>query len=84
MKSRMIYKVPYKAATLILYTKEVVIHYKSEPLNGVSYKFATQLKAIDAFEHCMDLMEHLEKSPKFEESDIEKAHRQALELAFVK
>lgn len=80
MESNTIYKVPYEAATLILNTKEVVIYYKSEPLEGISYKFATHEKALLVFEQGMDLMEYLERSPEFKENEIENAHKRGFEL----
>ena len=78
MQSKMIYSAPYEAATLIMYPREVVIRYKSEPLNGISYKFTTEKETLDVYEFCMDLMEYLEKKQKFE--DIETAFKTKLKL----
>lgn len=74
----MIYSAPYEAATLIMYPREVVIRYKSEPLNGISYKYATEKETLDVYEFCMDLMEHLEKKLEFE--DIEATFKAKLKL----
>lgn len=78
MQSKIIYSAPCQAATLIMYPREVVIRYKSEPLNGISYKFTTEKETLDVYEFCMDLMEHLEKKQKFE--DIERTFKTKLKL----
>lgn len=80
MQSKMIYSAPYEAATLIMHPREVIIRYKSEPLNGVSYKFTTQKETLDVYEFCMDLMEFLEKKQNLE--DIEMAFKTKLKLKF--
>ena len=78
MQTKMIYSAPFETATLIMYPKEVVIRYKSEPLNGISYTFTTHKETLDVYEFCLDLMEHLEKKQNFE--DIEMAFKKMLEL----
>lgn len=78
MQSKMIYSAPFEVATLIMYPKEVVIRYKSEPLNGISYKFTTYKETLDAYEFCLDLMKHLEEKQKFE--DVEVAFKKMIEL----
>ncbi|MFL2134420.1 hypothetical protein [Desemzia sp. FAM 23990] len=78
MQSKMIYSAPYEAAKFIMYPREVVIRYKSEPLNGISYKYATEKETLDVYEVCMDLMEYLEKKLEFE--DIETTFKAKLKL----
>ena len=79
MKSEMIYKVTYDAATIILNTNELVIYYASEPEKPVSYAFSTQDESLKSYEYCIDLMDYLEKElGKFE--DIGDAHKRGLGL----
>ncbi|MGE7366664.1 hypothetical protein ACQKKE_08460 [Desemzia incerta] len=77
MQSKMIYSTPYETAKLIMYPNEVVIRYKSEPLNGISYKFTTQKETLDVYEFCMDLMEYLEKK---QIEDVEMTFKEKLGL----
>lgn len=79
MESGMIYKVPYEAAILVLYTKKIAIYYTSEPLKPITYTFNRQMDALNAYEYCMDLMEYIErKRDTFK--NIEEAHRQGFKL----
>lgn len=70
MQLIMIYSAPFKVATLTMYSKEIVICYQSDPLNGILYNFTENTETLDVYEFCVKLMEHLEKIEEFENIEI--------------
>lgn len=78
MRSKMIYSVPIGVTMIILYPKEFVIRYKSELLNRILYKFTTYKETLDAYELCLNLMEHFKTKRKFK--GIEIAFKKMIEL----